>query len=427
MNNQSNVFLLKQNSAGDTIWNKILRLGIGYWIEETVDKGFIISGGLPDAFIIKTDSAGNIMWQKIYNNPYGAIVRCAKETNDSGYIVALRWGVDFSQNRIKLIKTNSLGDSIWQNIYNGPASENPREVTLVNNTGYIVIGTSSAGFVNSFNIFIIRIDTVGDTLWTRTIGNPNYADAGDQIQPTSDGGFILAGWTESFTMGQRRESLVMKLDLNGDTQWQKLYSSLGSDESYAIRIIPNGYVIAGYSDTLNNGDGRAKIRILDNSGNVIRQKSFKPTKEEAYFNSVEPTSDGGFILCGETHNSNGAGFVYIVKTDSLGNAIPIGISNNNNYIPSEFNLYQNYPNPFNSQTIISFDIKETSSVILSIYDILGKEIILLNGEVNAGRKQILFDAEKSKLSTGVYFCKLTINPTNSNKPFSFIKKIIYVK
>jgi len=434
--NQGRIYVIKQNPFGDTLWIKWTeRSGFGWWVEQTQDKGLVVAASTDvqntTGYLFKTDSLGNMIWERLYINIHGYQVRCVKQTPDSGYILALSWNLSNGQPKIMLMETDSIGQTIWQSIYYGPARETPDEVNIVNNSGYVVLGNTSNGFISGTDIFIIRVNLNGDTLWTKIIGSPNYGDVGYKIQNTLDGGFILCGWTASFTNGQKHESYVVKLDSLGNIQWQRTYSGLGGDEALAIRKKQNGYVLAGYSDSLNDGNGRAKIRLLDNAGNVLRQTSFSPFTEPAAFYSVELASDGGFILCGLADDPAIGNFAraYIVKTDSLGYATPIGITNNNHQIPADFKLYQNYPNPFNSQTIISFDLKGPADVRLTLYDILGKEIaVLLNKFMPLSKGQIIFDAEKFNLSSGVYFYNLTVNSDNPNsKSISLNKTMVYLK
>ncbi len=394
------IFLIKQNKYGDTIWIKYYNGSFSWWVEETHDKGFIIAGAYSgNAIIIKTDSVGNVNWQKIYNNPYGSFSRCIKQTPDNGFIITLGWSDNNLLFKLMIEKTDSLGNIEWNKIY-GINSTGAREIIFVNNSGYVTIGNKSLGTIQTADFYIVRIKLNGDTLWTKTIGG-NYIDDAYSIQNTSDNGFIVCGWTNSFTNGLKHESYIIKLDSNGNQQWYKVFSDLGGDESYSIRAINNGFIIVGYSDTLNNACGRGKIRIIDNSGNLLKEISYSPDNECAVFWSLEKALDGGYIISGWAEN--GWEGVYIVKTDSLLYSTPIGINNKNETINS-FHLYQNYPNPFNPVTIIKYYIPKAGLIEFKVYDIQGKEIIYYTGYKHIGEYEYEFDA--SNLSSGVYFYQL---------------------
>ncbi|MBK8983304.1 MAG: T9SS type A sorting domain-containing protein [Ignavibacteria bacterium] len=211
----------------------------------------------------------------------------------------------------------------------------------------------------------------------------------------------------------------------GVPHWSKKYSTSFNEWCYSVRKAGQyNFVMCGMSDSLEMNFERAIVRLVDGNGNMISEKYFRGGGGaiQNTFYSVETTSDKGFILCGFTDIGSGRG--YIVKTDSLLNIKPLGISN------ITFDLYnyyliQNYPNPFNGNTIISFKINKSEFIQLKFYDLKGSEICtLVNEKLNSGIYKFEFNPNIYFLTSGIYFYNLIIGISKSN---IFTKKLLYIK
>ena len=439
------IYLIKQNAYGDTLFTRLIGGSGGSnncrWVEQTNDGGYIL-GGVTDAFgiyneaayLVKTDSLGNIQWQKLYGDQDVAQIYCVKQTSDGGYVMALAWSTN-PYSSIMVMKTDSIGTVQWQKIFgNNPMlTFTPCEVQIVGKNGYVAVGNSSIPYVYTGAIILLRMNLNGDTLWTKFIG-ANYRNRASSIDNTLDGGLIICGATDSLTNGQRFQSYVVKMDSLGNIQWSRFYSSFGDDGADAIRKnLNSGYVIVGNSDSLNHNVYKAKIRLIDLMGNVLLETSYLPTVlgGSATFLSVEVTNDTGFIISGWGDNNLGVSFIYIVKTDSLGFAKPIGIKRNGNRLPTQFQLFQNYPNPFNPTTKIKFSLPHPSkggaqAVKLVVFDILGREVASLipplwGGQegLKPGTYEVEFDG--SNYASGIYFYSLIAGDFIQTKKMVLLK------
>ncbi len=426
------IYLSKFDLYGNTLWKRLIGGNScydGFWVEQTKDNGFIIAGDGDgpniDGVIIKTDNYGIVQWQKNYGGNDLDQAYCVKQTFDNGYILALRTTSFSSTNDIMIVKTDSLGNLSWQKIFDKNADEVPSEICLVGNYGYIISGTSSLPGQYAF-AYILRLNLNGDTLWTRLFSIESVT-TGNSISNTSDGSFIIGGGSKANTSVDEK-SYVIKIDSNGIIQWQRTYTDPGSEEECkSIREIPNrGYVLAGSSDTSYIVFSvKAYIRIISFSGEVLNLKYYNPGDDDDLFYSVENTSDGGFILAGVSAIRGQHSKMYIVKADSLGFAQPVEVINNSEYILNDYNLYQNYPNPFNLSTIIKYHIPRKTKIGIIIFDELGKVISnLIDREQESGTYEINFNPDNLNLSSGVYFVKLLFNNQNY---FSITRSIVYLK
>ena len=431
--NSWKMILIKLNAYGNTSWVKIVGVGstTGNWVEQTSDKGYIIGGSIDSGmfadkvYLAKMDSLGNIEWHKSYSNSDLDECYCVKQTPDGGYILACRTTPSFAD-MTWFIRTDSLGNLILQKVYgNGLNTIYIKEIALTFN-GYIAAGGFNIG--QPADVYLMKLDLNGDTIWTKRKGG-NLLDAANSIDKVNGDGFIVGGISKSFNTNNKTEAYIIKIDTNGQTLWQRTYSNIGVEECYSVRYKPNfGYAFCGFSDSLGNfNQYKAKLRLIDFNGNQLFENSFAPGQDDHSFNSLELTTDGGFILGGYANLVPGDIKPFAVKTDSLGRANPIGINDPVELLPYKYFLYPNFPNPFNSTTIIRYELKENAYVELYIYDILGKLISLIDkGNKFSGLYNIRLDATSYNMASGIYFLSLNVMDKNKNQ-VTFTKKIIYLK
>jgi hypothetical protein len=250
-------------------------------VQQTSDGGYIVAGYAGDIFLIKTDANGNVQWTKTYGGTGWDEASSVQQTSDGGYIVAGYAGGD-----IFLIKTDASGNIQWAKTYGGTYSEWASSVQQTSDGGYIVAGRTYSFGAGLDDIFLIKTDANGNIQWAKTYGGTNY-DYAYSVQHTSDGGYIVAGSTESFGAGGW-DIFLIKTDANGNIIWAKTYG--GTDWDFASSVqqtSDGGYIVAGY--TLSFGAGLHDIFLIktDANGNIGScsiVRSASPT-----VNTVSPT------------------------------------------------------------------------------------------------------------------------------------------
>ena len=292
-------------------------------IQQTSDGGYIVAGntiswnGTYDWLVLKLDSNGSIVWQKTYGRSTDDECRSVQQTSDGGYILAGYTNSLATSTDVWILKLNSNGDIAWQKTYGGSFSDSANYIQQTSDGGYaIAAGTTSYG-AGGVDILILKLDANGEMIWQKTYGGSGE-DTARSIQQTSDGGYIVSGSTSSFGAGIY-DVWILKLNSNGDVVWQKTYG--GSSSEFALsaqQISDGGYIIAAY--TLSYGAGGVDILILklDANGEVIWQKTYGGSGND-FLNSLQQTSDGGYIIAGYT-KSYGAGSddYFILKLNSDG-------------------------------------------------------------------------------------------------------------
>jgi len=300
----------------------------GYSVHQTSDGGFIVAGstnssgaGGNDAWLIRLDPSGQVIWQKAYGTVGEEFAVGAQQTTDGGFVVSGFTGpVGFAGNAW-IFKTDATGNVQWQNMYGGfGCCLLPIQQTSDN--GFIVAGfTDNSGMGD---VQVLRLNSTGAVMWARTYGNPTAFDAAFSLQTMPDGGFVVAGITNGYAVNGliTGDFWVFKIDATGDIVWQHAYGGSGAD--YAISMAKtsdDGFIVAGWTNSFGAGGNDAWLLRLDNSGGVIWQKAYGGTGGDMA-STVEQTSDGGFIVAGST-NSSGAGGqdAWLFKLNPKGNIV----------------------------------------------------------------------------------------------------------
>jgi hypothetical protein len=241
-------------------------------------------------------------------------------------------------------------------------------------------------------------------VWTRTYGGPDL-DEGHSVEETSDGGCIVAGGTDSFGAGGY-DVYVIKTDSIGDTVWTRTYGGPDRDFGYsAEETSDGGYIIAGEAAYLGPSNAFVYLIKTDSIGDTVWTRTYGGG--QGY--SAEETGDGGYVIGGAYSFGAGGYDVYLIKTDADG-LVHVSEQSDENLRTEHRSLAQNYPNPFGTSTSIGYSLLGAQQVTVTVYDIRGAFVRnLVSGTVPAGQHQITWDGRNErghKVASGVYFCHL---------------------
>ncbi|UCE65796.1 MAG: hypothetical protein JSU85_13170 [Candidatus Zixiibacteriota bacterium] len=281
---------------------------------------WILAVSSPILISISFAQAPDTAWTRVYGEFIDEIASSIHQTSDNGYIISGYSGEGILNHPydILLIKTDFNGDTVWAKSYGGVLEE----------VGYSAIQTSDgkyviAGYTNSFgaggrDLFIVKADENGDTLWTRTYGGADN-DEGYSVIETADSAYLIAGYTASFGAGFNDVYLI-KIDINGDTLWTKTTGDSLRQEGRSIAATSDGgYIITGLTGAISTDVYLIKV---DENGDTLWTRSYDSILRDAG-NYVQQTSDGGYIIaatsCGTTPDDPCSG--YLIKTDRLGDTL----------------------------------------------------------------------------------------------------------
>ena len=290
--------------------------------------GYVIAGytesfgaGESDAFIVIADANGNYNWAKTYGGTGDDAANSVVHTSDGGYIIAgysQSFGV--GGNDMYFTKLDGNGAIDWSGTSGGGGDEKAYAVVELTGGGYVIIGgTNSFGFGNT-DMYLINVDVNGSVIWTKTYGGSGY-DYGYDVKETSDGGFILAGYTHSFGAGEADVYLV-KTNNVGDIEWTKVIGGTAEDIAWSVvEMSAGGYALTGTSKSFGDGEEDIYFVQTDASGTPIVSKTFGGTSED-YGTSITEVSDGGFAIAGYSRSyANQAEDICLIKTDANGDEV----------------------------------------------------------------------------------------------------------
>jgi|GEM_PF-3339776 len=443
-----------QPQRPDTLWTK--RYGglyneINSALCLTLDNGYLLSGSayLADLDIItaqlfKTDSLGNLIWARQYGGNQPSIAYDITQTDDNGYLAVGYISMPNRSADVYIVKIESNGDTCWTQSYGGLNDDRARSVHRISDDGFIVAGfTESFGHPGTQDMYLLRLNNNGDTLWTKTYGTLNREQC-EVVKVMPSGGFIFAGLND-----------IVRTDMDGDTIWTRKIDAdrvilsmclaqeggiiiTGTTQSggpyggiYVERFADSGDSVWMYNYPINQNDYARPVSItyaagggyiltgegapecqgmeyftdiyiwrIDTNGILLWYDCYNLTENDESM-AILPTSDGGYAISGQTHTPGRAFDMFLIKTRPDPLDVP---SDHIATIPMKLEISA-YPNPFNSSTTIVFSISQAAAVKLNIYNLIGDRVCSLVDEwLVPGTYRARFDGEA--LSSGVYFCRM---------------------
>lgn len=329
-NGDSDGWLLRIGSNGDTLWTRTYG-GTGaeilVCVQPTSDGGFVLAGqtysfsGNRDFYIIKTDEYGDTLWTRTWGGNGRDAFRDVKQTADNGYIAVGPSSGTFGDKDYFLARFDENGDTLWTKVYGGSGSDWPFGVELTEDDGFMVAGLTGSFGAGNYDVWLMKTDSFGDTLWTRTFGG-SADDGGRWIEKGHNGGYIIAGYTKSFGAGAH-DVYVIKVDEQGNLEWQRTYGGSLSDISEHICKTSDGnYAIAAYSKTISGDFYDFYYLRIDPLGDTIISRIYGGDSTDEARCLVE-ANNKDIIMVGRTYSYGaGEGDVYLIRVEGELELIP---------------------------------------------------------------------------------------------------------
>jgi len=386
----SDFFITKIDPSGTALWTKTYGGADNEWafsIVQTSDGDFILTGGTMsygsggiDCLIMKTSPTGDLIWAKTFGGNKDDMARAIVQASDGGFFVV--GGTEsFSSGSvdslvIKIDKDGNIGGncnfikdctpiisspsvttkdatlttkvnltlsvqpiqitigspqinlitlekgSTWAKVFGGDKDDMAYNTIQTSNGGFVVAGDTNSFGAGNKDFLVIKTGSSGELEWAKTFGGEKdesiFYGSSKKVIQTPDGGFLFGGYTESFGAGAR-DMVLVKIDSNGKLLWAKTYGGISVDNIRSIMQTPdNGFVVAGETGSFGTGSYDILVVKVDQNGLLIWAKTYGGTDDD-WPNSIISTSDGKFTIAGAT-KSFGAGNIdfIILQIDSNG-------------------------------------------------------------------------------------------------------------
>jgi hypothetical protein len=229
---------------------------VAYELVETSDGGYALAGykayssyprffeRQPDFLLVKTDENGNIEWNQTYGGADGEIANSLIKTSDGGYALGGGTSPFGGTADLWLVKTDESGNMEWNKTYGGAQDDRAQSLIETSDGGYALAGSTESFGAGSYDFWLVKVDESGNFEWNKTYGG-THDDLAYSLLETSDGGYALAGFTHSFGVGFYNFWLV-KTDENGNIMWNQTYGGEYDEFAYSlVKTSDGGYAIAG--------------------------------------------------------------------------------------------------------------------------------------------------------------------------------------
>lgn len=415
----NDIFILKIDSNGIYKLANVYGgngIDIAHSIDMSADGYFIITGysnsfnGDYNVYVVKSDTQGSLIWEKNYGGTDWDISHDIIALADSSFVIAgCTYSYGNGNSDAYILKINKDGDTLWTRTYGSTGDEEAFSITQTNDGGLAI-----AGVINNSNskkdIQVIKTDNKGLIIWSKTYGGKEDEEAFKILQ-TDDNGFAIAGYTNSFGDSGSYDFYLIKTDSLGDTLWTRTYGSYDTEKSFSMALTTDrGFAITG----LTKGPGYHNIYlfITDRDGYYKKSTTFGVLGKEYNASCIRHLSNNGFAITGNVHKGPlGLTDILLIKTDSTG-LTPGSITDStivwtmiNNSTRNESKFYS-YPNPAKHELNFILPLK-IQTIKLSIFNMEGKELSTeFNLQYSENNIKIL---PKENIKPGIFAIRMLIN------------------
>jgi hypothetical protein len=328
---RNDMCLVKLDANGDTMWTKIYG-DMLTWEEpnkiiELADSSLMICGTYytnastaQEIFLMHTDAAGAMLWCKSYGGNSDDYAPDFIQTSDGGFLLTGQTSSYVMQVMdLYMIKTNSTGDTLWTSTIGGGNIEYGCLVAEMPGGGYLVAGQIKNGFTSPTDLLLVRLNTQGQVQWSSSFGI-SYATNPAGLVVFPDGSCVIGG-SGNNPANNSTDYFLTKRDSLGEAVWSYYYGGAGIHDCFSMeRCSDGGYALCGVTDNNTNTNWDGMLMKTDSTGQLLWEHKYGGGMYD-YFDGLSQTADNGFILSGAKTGSNGLRALYIVKTDAAGNSL----------------------------------------------------------------------------------------------------------
>jgi hypothetical protein len=275
-----------------------------------------------DIHLMKVDPSGEQIWEKTYGGEkFDRGMAVIPADGDATLVLAETSSYGAGEHDIYLLKIDPVGDVLWAKTFGGTGDEQAKDIQVTNDGGYIITGTTDSFGDGSPDVYLIKTDGQANEQWSRAYGG-ELIEEGYDVTATPDGGFlILAASMQPGVDYMRQQSnlYLIRTSASGDILWEQVYDEPGVQGGYRLLPVSAGEaLITGLvSPTATTADIDPLFLKLDSLGNLLWEQPLGNPDCFDYASDIQATSDGGYVLTGMAL-CNGRNQVLLIKIDPEG-------------------------------------------------------------------------------------------------------------
>jgi len=275
------------------------------FIDRTSDDGYIVCGysnsfgdGSYDIYVVKLDKAANIQWQKTFGGSRTDIGWGVKELNDKTFLLFGAIGIDSTNDDIFIARLDALGNQLWQRTYGNEKYERCTQMLATSDGNFLLIGQRNVGPGNNIDSYVLKIDDKGNLLWEKCFGGslPERTFYGGEVP---NGDFLISGLILPYASA-KADIFLLRINKHGELVWTK---TIGDEKvhdiihSFCRNSDKKTYTLTGYSETAKEGFHEGLFMQIDENGSLLKKQTYD-TGEDMRLMHSEQTNDSGFIVTG---------------------------------------------------------------------------------------------------------------------------------
>ncbi len=422
-------YVVKIDSAGNHKWSKTYGGDgneEGFSVATTSDHGFAFVGltnsfgnGGYDVYLVKTDSMGNFQWQRTYGGSDWDFGYSIQQLPDKGYIICGQtYSYGAGNGDVYIIRTDSTGDTLWTRTEGGTGYDVGNAVCVKNDSLYAIVGNTTSFGLGDTNVYFILMNDKGIVIKDTTYGS-THSNSGNSINNTLDHGFVIYGSTDSIEPG-KQEEMMIQIDSMGNMEWMQDYSEPGVGIGKDALQNPDGtYTSVGTNNSYGIGGYAMHIQHLQPGGWWI-DGAFHGGTADQQGNSVALAKNGNIMIAGATDSHGFTEGLYDImlvrwRNDTVVNVYPF--TTRNFYDTSYCTLgianqtvvqpdVKVFPNPLSSSATLLVQGVAGEHYFYSIYNEFGQNVMLKIPIQSASHGQSAAHIEKNNLAAGIYLCEI---------------------